>query len=129
MVEFNVVVNDPETGNSYQVEVEGQHASTLVREEIGDQVDGMFVGLPGYTLEITGGSDGDGFPMRPEIPGAQRKKLLVSDSVGFDAERDGQRRKKTFRGREIGPDLVQINMRVVEAGPEPVEDHLGEEDE
>ncbi len=129
MVEFQVVVNDPESGRSFPVTVEGQHASVLVRKKIGDEVDGMFLGLPGYTVQITGGSDRDGFPMRPELPTAGRKRILVSESIGFRSPTyDGERRKKTYRGQEIGPEITQINVKVTDAGPKPIAEHLeGEE--
>jgi small subunit ribosomal protein S6e len=120
MVEFRVNVSDPKEGKSVQVPVSGQHANVLVRKRIGDEIDGMFCGLPGYKLKITGGSDKDGFPMRPEMPSAGRKRILVSYSLGFKPERGGMRRKKTFRGNEIGPDTLQINTVVTQHGPKPL---------
>jgi small subunit ribosomal protein S6e len=129
MVEFKVEIADPETGHTWPVQVEGQHANALVRKRIGETVDGMMLELPGYEVEITGGTDKDGFPMRPEIPQAGRKSILVSDSTGFHAERGGQRRKRTFRGNEVSPDIAQVNVKIIDHGPKPVEDHLGEDDE
>lgn len=121
MVEFQVIVGDPKTGKTHSVEVDGQHANVFVRKQVGEEVDGMFVGLPGYTIEITGGSDKDGFPMRKEIPQATRKRILVSDSIGFHPKDDGVRRKKTFRGNEISPEITQVNAKIVDRGPEDVE--------
>jgi small subunit ribosomal protein S6e len=129
MVEFQVIVGDPDTGKTHSVEVDGQHANVFVRKRIGEEVDGMFVGLPGYTVEITGGSDQDGFPMRPEIPQATRKSVLVSKSTGFNPEDDGVRRKKTFRGNEVSPEITQINAKIVDRGPEDVDSLLYGEDE
>ena len=120
MVEFRVVVSDPKDGKSVQVPVSGQHANVLVRKKIGDEFDGMLAGMPGYKLRITGGSDKDGFPMRPEIPTAGRKRILVSYSLGFKPERSGMRRKKTFRGNEISPDTLQINTVVTQHGPKSI---------
>jgi small subunit ribosomal protein S6e len=131
MVEFRVVVSDPKEGKSVQVPVSGQHANVLVRKRIGDEIDGMFCGLPGYKLKITGGTDKDGFPMRPEIPTAGRKRILVSVSLGYKPARrtirkdrnfrtTGNRRKKTFRGNEISPDTLQINTVVTQHGPKPL---------
>lgn len=121
MVEFKVVVSDPKDGKSYQLNVTGQHANVLVRKKIGDEVDGMFLGLPGYKVKITGGSDKDGFPMRPEIPTAIRKRLLVSDSIGYrPTDYPGKREKVSLRGSEISPDTVQINTKVVTHGPKAI---------
>lgn len=131
MVEFRVVVSDPKDGKTVQVNVSGQHANVLVRKKIGDEIDGMFCGMPGYKLKITGGSDKDGFPMRPEMPTAGRKRILVSRSLGFKPARKnvrrkrnfrtlGDRRKKTFRGNEISPDTLQINTMVTHHGPKSI---------
>lgn len=121
MVEFKVVVSDPKDGKSYQLTVSGQHANVLVRKKIGDEVDGMFLGLPGYKVKITGGSDRDGFPMRPEIASAARKRLLVAESVGFQPkDYPGKRSKISLRGGEISPEIAQINTKVVTHGPKPI---------
>jgi len=121
MVDFKVVVSDPKEGKSYQVTVTGQHANVLVRKKIGDEVDGMFLGLPGYKVKITGGSDRDGFPMRPEIQGANRKQILVSDSIGYrPTDYPGKRQKISLRGGEVSPEITQINTKVVTHGPKPI---------
>lgn len=57
MVEFEVVISDPKNGKSYQTKVEGHHANSLIGKRINDEVDGIFVNLPGYKLRISGGSD------------------------------------------------------------------------
>ncbi len=129
MVEFKVVVGDPASGKSFPVTVEGQHANVLVRKKLGEEVDGMFLGLPGYKVQLTGGSDKDGFAMRPEIPQAGRKRILVSESIGFRPKDRGVRKKRTFRGNEISPEITQINCRIIERGPKPVEKLLGIEDD
>jgi small subunit ribosomal protein S6e len=121
MVDFKVVVSDPKDGKSYQLTVSGQHANVLVRKKIGDEVDGMVLGLPGYKVRITGGSDKDGFPMRPEIASAGRKRLLVTDSIGYSPkDYPGKREKVSLRGGEISPEIVQINTKVVTHGPKPI---------
>lgn len=121
MVDFKVVVSDPKDGKSYQVNVTGQHANVLVRKKIGDEVDGMFLGLPGYKVKITGGSDKDGFPMRPEIHAASRKQLLVAESIGFQPkDYPGKRMKISLRGGEISPEIAQINTKIIAHGPKPV---------
>ena len=123
MVDFKVVVSDPKDGKSYQIAVSGQHANVLMRKKIGDEVDGMFLGLPGYKVKITGGSDKDGFPMRADIHSAGRKQLLVADSVGYKpTDYPGKRQKVSLRGGEISPEIVQINTKVITHGPKPVAD-------
>ena len=129
MVEFKANISDPKTGKSYQKDVTGHQANAILGKKIGEKMDGIFVEMPGYKLEITGGSDKDGVPMRRDLPGPRRKKLLISKGLGFNPHMDGERRKKTMRGNQISPDIVQINMKVVTRGPRSVEELLGEQTE
>lgn len=128
MVEFKVVVNDVKTGKAHQIQVTGHHANSLVGKKIGDEVDGIFVSLPGYKLQITGGTDKDGFPMRADLPGMGRKRLLVTTSTGFHAKENGLRKKKSIRGNTISQDIVQINMKVVKYGPRAIDQLIKQED-
>jgi small subunit ribosomal protein S6e len=124
LVEFKANISDPKDGKSYHTVVSGHHANSLIGKKIGDQIDGIFLGLPGYKLLITGGSDKDGFPMRRDMPGAKRTRILVSRGFGFRAPRKGMRRRKTMRGSAISPDTVQINFRVTSHGAKPIADIL-----
>ena len=128
MADFRAVVSDPKDGKSYQVPVSGHHANSLIGKKIGEIVDGIFVGLPGYKLQITGGSDKDGFPMRSDLPGPRRKKLLVSKSTGFKSLEGGLRRRKNMRGNTISPDTLQINLKVTQHGAKPVGDLVKKEE-
>ena len=113
MVDFKVVINDIKNGKSHQVQVSGHHANSLIGKKIGDEVDGIFVQLPGYKLKLTGGTDKTGFPMRKDFPGMGRRRLLLSKSKGFNSKENGLRRKKSIRGNTINQDIVQINMKVI----------------
>ena len=124
MVEFKAIVNDVKTGKSYNVTVSGRHANSLIGVNIGEIVDGVFVGLPDYKLKITGGSDGNGTPMRKDLPGTKRTKLLLSESLGFHEKYPGQRKRVAIRGSAISAEIVQINMCVAEYGPKSIEECL-----
>jgi hypothetical protein len=52
--------------------------------------------------------------MRPNIHGGVRVSVVVSKSVGFHPQREGERQRKTLRGNVITEDIVQVNMKVVE---------------
>ncbi|MFH1101037.1 MAG: 30S ribosomal protein S6e [Methanobacteriota archaeon] len=121
MVEFKVVVNDVKTGKSYQIPVTGHHANSLIGKKLGDEVDGIFVSLPGYKLKIAGGTDKDGFPMKKDVPGQSRRRLLLSKTIGCKPKVRGKRMKKSVRGNTINQDIVQINMKVVKEGAKPIE--------
>ncbi len=129
MVEFKAVIADTKNGKSFNTVVSGQHANRLLGMKIGDEFDGLFVSLPGYKLKITGGSDKDGFPMRRDLPGQQRKKVVLSGGVGFHPVTNGQRRRKQLRGNTISADIVQVNMSVTSFGPRSIDEQLKQEEE
>ena len=127
MVEFKAIINDVKTGKSYNVAVSGHHANSLIGKNIGEIVDGIFVGLPGYKLKITGGSDDTGVPMRGDMPGNKRRKLLMADGQSFHEKYPGQRKRVAVRGATISSSIVQINMAVAEYGPKSIEECLNPE--
>ncbi len=96
--------------------------------KVGDVVDGIFVGLPGYKLAITGGSDKDGVPLRGDLPGVRRKPILVSNGVGFHAPAEGMRRRKLMRGNTVAPDVSQINLKITQQGSKSIADLLAKEE-
>jgi small subunit ribosomal protein S6e len=113
MAKFKVIVSDPD-GTSQIVEVEEAQAVPLVGRKLGEVVDGAAIKLSGYKLKITGGSDKDGFPMRPNIHGGVRVGAILSEGVGFHSTRKGERKRKTLRGNVITDSIVQVNMKVLE---------------
>ncbi|ADL58305.1 30S ribosomal protein S6e [Methanothermobacter marburgensis] len=124
---FKVVISDKE--KSVQMEVEPSESKALIGLTIGDEFDGSLIGLKGYKLKITGGSDKNGFPMKKTVPGARRVRSLVSGGVGYKPARKGERRRKTFRGNTVSEDIVQINTVVIEKGEKPLEELLGADEE
>lgn len=114
MAKFKVIISDPETGKSRSVETEGPRAVPLVGRKLGEVIDGSVVGMAGHKLRISGGSDKDGFPMRPNIHGGVRVSVILSEGVGFKPSKEGERQRKTLRGNVITEEIVQINMKIVE---------------
>jgi small subunit ribosomal protein S6e len=119
---FKLVISEGE--NSHQLEVEATETKKLIGLKIGDNFDASLVGLKGYTLKITGGSDKNGFPMKKDVEGPRRIKSLLSGGVGFNPKRDGQRRRKTVRGNTISDDIVQINAIVDQKGEKNIDELL-----
>ncbi len=120
-----VVVSDPETGKAYNIELDEAKAKIFIGKKIGDIVKASPIGLKGYELKITGGSDKDGFPMRKDIHGGVRKKILLTSPPGYRPKRKGVRRRKMVRGNEITPEIVQINTKIVKKGKKSIEELLG----
>jgi len=114
MAKFKVVISDPETGKSNTIELEEARAVPLIGRKIGDVLDGAVVGLAGHKVLITGGTDSSGFPMRPDLHGGVKARVLLSGGVGYRAKEKGKRRRKTVRGNTITEDIAQINMKIIE---------------
>jgi small subunit ribosomal protein S6e len=114
MAKFKVIISDPETGKSRSIEVEGTQAVPLIGRKLGEVIDGSVAKMRGHKLKITGGSDKDGFPMRPNIHGGVRIGVILSEGVGFHSSQKGERQRKTLRGNVITEEIVQINMKIVE---------------
>ena len=114
MAKFKIIISDPETGQSQFVEVEETQAVLLIGRKLGEVIDGTVVKMSGYKLLITGGSDKDGFPMRPNIHGGVRVGAILSEGVGFHPSKKGERKRKTLRGNVVTEAIVQINMKIVE---------------
>jgi len=114
MAKFKVIVSDPETGTSKVVELQEARASPLIGKRIGEVMDGAAVDLPAHKIQIRGGSDKDGFPMRPSVHGGVRRSIVLSGGVGFNPTNEGMRRRKTIRGNVITDEIVQINAKIVE---------------
>ena len=92
---FKAVINDTRPsakGRSFSVEITGSNFNHFLGKKIGDSVEGMFVGdgeqtLNGYKLQITGGSDKTGRPMRSELDGGNVKSILITAGTGYKGKR------------------------------------------
>ena len=126
MVDFKIILSDPDTGRSYKIDATGPAAGALIGKRIGDEIDGGIFGLAGYTIRLTGGSDKTGIPVRRDLPGPARRKLLLSEGIGFHPVMEGERRRKSVRGNEISADLVQINAVVVNTGAKPLAEYFSQ---
>jgi len=115
---FKLVVADPKTGKSYKLETEEK---SLLGLKIGEKFQGDSIGLAGYELELTGGSDKTGTPMRKDVKGSTARRILLTKGVGFHAKKPGERRKKRVFGYKIGADIVQVNFKVTKPGAQPLD--------
>lgn len=121
MAKFKIIVSDPETGTSKVVELEEARAAPFIGRRVGEAIDGSVVDLPAHTVQILGGSDKDGVPMRGNVHGGVRRRVVLSGGAGFSPKKKGERRRKTVRGNIITDEIVQINMKIVERPAKPAE--------
>ena len=116
-MEVKCVISDVKTGKSYQRSLTDD---SLTSRKIGETVPGSLFGLPGYELQITGGSDTAGFPMRKSIEGGGRKKALIHSN-----EIKGNMIRKTVRGNTINAFTAQVSLKVTKAGSKSMEELWG----
>lgn len=119
---FKIVVSDGK--KSWQIEKD----APLQGKKLGEEIDGSLIGLKGYKLKITGGSDKEGFPMREDLTGTARRKILVSGGTGYNPKRKGVKTRKSVRGNAISDGIVQVNTRITKKGSKPVPKLLGLEE-
>ena len=123
-----LVLSNPENGTAKTIELDPKVFSLFIGKKIGDELDGSIIGMKGYKIRITGGTDRDGFPMRPDVSGSRRVRILLSGRVGFHPRekppskkkkkrqrrrKKGLRRRKTVRGNVISDAIAQINAVLV----------------
>jgi len=114
MAKFKIIISDPTDGKSKVVEVEEARATPFIGRKLGETIDGVVVDMPATKLQILGGSDKDGVPMRGDVHGGIRRQVVLSEGAGFKPKREGERRRKTVRGNTITDEIVQINLKIIE---------------
>ncbi|MCW3995619.1 MAG: 30S ribosomal protein S6e [Candidatus Bathyarchaeota archaeon] len=114
MAKFKVIVSDPQAGTSKVVELEEARAAALIGRRVGETIDGSVVDLPAHKVQVMGGSDKDGVPMRANVHGGVRRSVVLSGGAGFNPKNKGERKRKTVRGNVITDEIVQLNMKIVE---------------
>ncbi|MEM3154322.1 MAG: 30S ribosomal protein S6e [Candidatus Woesearchaeota archaeon] len=119
MVSFKVVIGT-KNGRCVQKEIREPEAKTFLGKKIGDTISGDAIGLTGYEFVVTGGSDYCGFPMRKDVEGFARKRILAVKGVGLKMKAKGIRQRKTVCGNTIHPKISQVNLKVTKEGKEPL---------
>ena len=109
MTNFKLTVSDIK-GKSVTKELKDNDGNPLLGLQIGNETDATIVGLTGK-LKVTGGSDKSGVPMRSDIHGAARKRVLLSKGVGLQDAEIGQRVRKLMRGNTISEEIYQVNCK------------------
>lgn len=122
MANFKFVISESETKKSYQLEVDQNKGAGIIGKKIGEEFDGDAIGLAGYKLKITGGTDKDGFPMHPKQTGPGKRRVLLIGAPTFHPKIQGQRKRKSVRGDTISQDIVQVNTKVMKKGEKSLEE-------
>ncbi len=139
MADKTIVNVGLKNGKTVKFSLDEENREKFYGLKIGDEFSGELLSqdYSDYKLKITGGTDEDGIPMRFDLEGTERRRILFgSKTIGFRAKkiknpnaaerkmvnlRKGTRLKKLVRGSEIFDDIVQINTQVIEEGSKPME--------
>lgn len=114
------------SGKTFQKELSSEEAEAVYGKVLGEELNGELFGYSGVKFQITGGSDHSGFPMRKDLPGQKRKKILIAKSIGFSGKHrggktfGGLRIKKTVAGNTVHEKTNQLNIKVIK-GDEVIE--------
>jgi small subunit ribosomal protein S6e len=109
-----LIISDPENGTSRKVEIDDQRLRSLVGTRIGSTIDGAIAEIQGYKLKLTGGTDKDGIPMRPDVHGSVKTSVVISGGVGFKPQNKGEKKRKMVRGNTVSVDTTFLNFAIVE---------------
>lgn len=110
-----LIVSNPADGTSQRVELDDQQLRALYGTRIGQVVEGAVAGMQGYKIKLTGGTDKDGIPMRPDVHGSAKVRVILSGGVGYKPKDKGDKKRKVVRGNTVSVETTFLNFTIVEA--------------
>ena len=113
LTQFKIIVSDKK-GKSISKELKDKEAQPLVGLRVGEIVDASVVGISSGKIELRGGSDKSGTPIRKDVHGGVKKYVLLSKGAGMRDDREGIRKRKLVRGNMITEEIYQINCLLLE---------------
>ena len=124
---FKINISE-KSGKTFHLESDSEE---FTGKELHDKISGKDIlsDLDGYEFEITGTSDKAGFTSLKEVEGIGLKRVLLSYEKAMKKrpKKEGKRKRsknkpkglrlrKTVRGKVISPEIVQINLKVLNKG-------------
>ena len=110
-----LIVSNPADGTSQRVEIDDQQLRALYGTRIGQVVEGAVANMQGYKIKFTRGTDKDGIPMRPDVHGSAKARVVLSGGVGYKPKDKGEKKRKVVRGNTVNTEIAFLNFTVVEA--------------
>jgi len=121
-MKFNI--SYPENGTNKKVEiVEMKILNHLFGLRIASEIEGETLdpAYAGYVFKITGGNDKQGFTMKQGVLTNTRVRLLLKKGQScFRERRKGERKRKSVRGCEVGPDISVLQLVVIQKGDDDI---------
>jgi small subunit ribosomal protein S6e len=112
------IVMGSKSGKSFQRDLSTNEAEAIYGKALGEEINGELLGYTGVKFKLTGGSDAQGFPMRVDLPGTGRKRILITKSTGFKGKIrnkrfGGLRIKKSVAGNTVNVKTHQLNLKIL----------------
>jgi len=115
---FNI--SYPPNGTNKKFEINDLSTlNSMYNLRMSGEVDGTQLGpqFAGYIFKIMGGNDKQGFPMKQGVLLNKRTRLLLGKGHScYRARRGGERKRKSVRGCEVGPDISVIALKILVKG-------------
>ncbi len=122
MTEIKINIGDKKSKKTFNRTLSEEELTSFIGKKVGNTISGEALNLAGYEFEIRGGSDSAGFPMRKDVQGFARKKILIVNGVGIkNQKRKGLKLRKMVAGNTIYEKTAQINLAVTKWGKAPIE--------
>jgi len=119
-METKINVGDAHTKKTHTFTIPETDAKAVYGKKIGDTFRGELFGKAGYEVQITGGSDNAGFPMRRDATGTGRRQILTTRGIGNRQTPRGTRIRKTVAGNTANEFTSQLNVKVTKRGSAPL---------
>ncbi|MFH0869036.1 MAG: S6e family ribosomal protein [archaeon] len=115
---FKLVIGDSKTKRTYKAELKSPDADQLYGKKVGETFRGELIGLQGFELQITGGTDRAGIAIYKNLEGMGRRRLLLRGPPNYHVPKKfkGKLKKKTVRANTIANDMVQVNCKITKWG-------------
>lgn len=129
MTQFKIIVSD-KNGKSISKDLKDKEAQPLLGLRIGEILDATVVGISPGKIQLKGGSDKSGTPIRKDVHGGVKKYVLLSKGAGMRDDHEGIRKRKLVRGNMITEEIYQVNCLLLEGNlplkPETAESNNSE---
>jgi len=121
-MKFNI--SYPANGTNKCIEISDQAKLNSIfnlrisSEITGETLDSQF---EGYIFKIMGGNDKQGFTMKQGVLTNTRVRLLLAKGHScYRPRRKGERKRKSVRGCQVGPDIAVLHLTVLKKGEKEI---------
>merc|ERR1740129_1638999 len=121
-MKFNIAY--PVNGTNKVIEINDMaRLNYLYNLRISSEIEGerLDQNYAGYIFKITGGNDKQGFTMKQGVLTNTRVRLLLGKGQScYRPRRKGERKRKSVRGCEVGPDIAVLGLVVLKKGDQEI---------